>query len=881
MTDAVQRLSAALSDRYTIERELGAGGMATVYLAHDVRHDRRVALKVLRPELSAILGAERFLAEIKTTANLQHPHILSLFDSGEADGLVYYVMPYVEGESLRDRLAREQQLPVEDAVRIAREVADALQYAHTQGVVHRDIKPENILLHGGHAMVADFGIALAASRSEGSTRMTDTGMSLGTPHYMSPEQAMGQRDITARSDVYALGCVLYEMLSGEPPFTGPTAQAIIARVVTEEPRSLSLQRRTIPPQVEMAVERALQKLPADRWATAAEFGAALAETGDWRPGQRGTASRSSPVRPFRLSVVVPWVFALVAMVAAAWALRRGTASGAPSVYDVGMADSLALTFGWPSTGFSVSPDGDFVVYAAQHGDSSTQLWYRSLKDTRTHAISGTEGGAIPRVSPDGMRLVFVQGLKIKVVPIDGGQPRTLAEIRDAVALQWVSATRLFVIDDDGNTLRWLDAEAGQTAESRLSYCIEGQWLAESARLLCGGGANKYAQFLDPATGTKVDIRAAHEDQGDTASGLLVGSAFHVVDGRYLVYMSLDGDLRATTLDARTARAGRSVTLAPGVRRESYTGAGQFSITPRGTLVYIPGPNAEIGRLVRTREGGAPQPLPIEQAAFLRYDLSPDGRRLAAAVQGIGRQELRIYDLRDGRHQVWLTARDIGQTLWSPSGDRLVVDVSDTARSAVLSGSPESAMPPETLLAGTGDRHTLFVPMDYHADRLIIGVNWELRLVLRIDPTVRPVRIDTLVRDAIFPDLSPDGRRLTYIQPSTGEVLVVPYPGLDRRVHLTANGGEPLWLSPTDLVFRSAPSWFRARINDGTTDVVGTPQLWLHDPRFADTPGWSQRVTRDGSLLYLQGPEQTRVTYLRVVPDWGKEMKRAVDEANSR
>jgi len=223
MTDAVTRLSAALADRYVIERELGAGGMATVYLAHDVRHDRKVALKVLRPELSAILGAERFLHEIKTTANLQHPHILSLFDSGEADGLVYYVMPYVEGESLRDRLNREKQLPVDDAVRIAREVADALEYAHQHGIVHRDIKPENILLHGGHAQVADFGIALAASKSEGGTRMTETGMSLGTPHYMSPEQSMGEREITPKADIYALGCVLYEMLTAEPPFTGATA----------------------------------------------------------------------------------------------------------------------------------------------------------------------------------------------------------------------------------------------------------------------------------------------------------------------------------------------------------------------------------------------------------------------------------------------------------------------------------------------------------------------------------------------------------------------------------------------------------------------------------------------------------------------------------
>ncbi len=209
MTD-LDRLTAALSDRYTIEQEVGAGGMATVYLAHDVKHDRRVALKVLRPELAAVIGAERFLAEIKTTANLQHPHILPLFDSGEADSFLFYVMPFIEGESLRDRLEREKQLPVDEAVGLASDVAGALDYAHRHDVIHRDIKPENILLHDGQALVADFGIALAASKA-GGTRMTETGMSLGTPHYMSPEQAMGERELDARSDVYALGCVLYEM----------------------------------------------------------------------------------------------------------------------------------------------------------------------------------------------------------------------------------------------------------------------------------------------------------------------------------------------------------------------------------------------------------------------------------------------------------------------------------------------------------------------------------------------------------------------------------------------------------------------------------------------------------------------------------------------
>src|SRR4026207_2241980 len=220
MPDSPSRLAAALADRYRIEREVGAGGMATVYLAQDLKHDRKVAIKVLRPELAAVIGAERFLREIKTIATLQHPHILGLIDSGEVEGTAYYVMPFVEGESLRDRLAREKQLPINDAIRIATEVAGALDYAHRHGVIHRDIKPENILLHDGSALVADFGIALAASKA-GGTRITETGMSLGTPTYMSPEQAMGEREITARSDVHAPGCGAAGMAPGEPPFTPP------------------------------------------------------------------------------------------------------------------------------------------------------------------------------------------------------------------------------------------------------------------------------------------------------------------------------------------------------------------------------------------------------------------------------------------------------------------------------------------------------------------------------------------------------------------------------------------------------------------------------------------------------------------------------------
>ena len=281
-------LAAALADHYRIDRELGRGGMATIYLAHDLKHDRPVALKVLRPEITASLGAERFLREIAITARLDHPHILTLIDSGEADGSLFYVLPYVRGESLRTKLAREKQLPLDEALRITRQVASALDYAHRHGVIHRDVKPENILLHEGEAMVTDFGIALAALDGAGE-RLTDTGLSVGTPEYMSPEQAAADREVDARSDVYSLGAVLYEMLAGEPPHTGPTARAVIAKILTAPPTRLQVVRGDVPAGLEAAVAKALRKVPAERFASAGEFAAALAGKGVRDPAHRGPA----------------------------------------------------------------------------------------------------------------------------------------------------------------------------------------------------------------------------------------------------------------------------------------------------------------------------------------------------------------------------------------------------------------------------------------------------------------------------------------------------------------------------------------------------------------------------------------------------------------
>ncbi len=273
-SDLFARLKAPLSDHYDLERELGAGGMAIVFLARDVKHDRQVAVKVFRPELASSLGSERFLREIQIAAKLAHPHILPLYDSGEAGGFLYYVMPLVEGESLGDRMEREQMLPIDDALQIAREVADALNYAHARGLVHRDIKPDNIMLTGGHAVVMDFGIARAVSAS-GGDKLTQTGMAMGSPLYMSPEQGMAVEEIDGRSDIYALGCVLYEMLAGTPPFTGPTPQAVLARHSLDNVPSPAIIRDTISPEVEDVIMCALAKAPADRFPTAGDFAEAL------------------------------------------------------------------------------------------------------------------------------------------------------------------------------------------------------------------------------------------------------------------------------------------------------------------------------------------------------------------------------------------------------------------------------------------------------------------------------------------------------------------------------------------------------------------------------------------------------------------------------
>ncbi len=434
------RLSTALEERYRIERQLGAGGMATVYLATDLKHDREVALKVLRPELGAVLGAERFLAEIKITARLDHPHILTLIDSGAEGGFLYYVLPLVRGESLRDKLNREHQLGLEEALTITRQVASALDYAHRHGVVHRDIKPENILLLEGEAMLADFGIALAVSEA-GGNRLTETGLSLGTPQYMSPEQATGDRQLDARSDLYSLAAVLYEMLAGEPPVTGPTAQAMIAKLMTERPVHLRVVRSSVPEAIDAAVARALDKTPADRFASAGEFARAL----DAKP-VAPTVVLPAPRSRRRLVVgIAAGVAVLAAVVGGFIAIGRLGARG-PSF---ALRDRTQLTLTGSVYASAVSADGKQLAYITHNCDAKGCSYSVDVQDvggSATHRVlEGASAAYGLEWSPDRRNLILVGTWKGRwgyyLVSALGGPPRHLST---GAAMFWAGGDSLLI-----------------------------------------------------------------------------------------------------------------------------------------------------------------------------------------------------------------------------------------------------------------------------------------------------------------------------------------------------------------------------------------------------------------------------------------------------
>jgi Tol biopolymer transport system component/tRNA A-37 threonylcarbamoyl transferase component Bud32 len=794
------RLAAALADRYRIEREHGAGGMATVYLAHDVRHDRRVALKVLRPELAAVIGGERFLAEIKTTANLQHPHILSLFDSGEADGRVFYVMPYVEGESLRDRLTREHQLPVDEAVRIASEVADALEYAHRHGVIHRDIKPENILLHGGHAQVADFGIALAVSRSEGGSRMTETGMSLGTPYYMSPEQAMGEREITAKSDVYALGCVTYEMLTGEPPFTGPTAQAIIARVMTEEPRSLTLQRKTIPPHVEAAVVTALSKLPADRFATAALFAEALSRPGATTvvtPAARpGAGSGRAAARRARALAVAPWLLTAAALGAAAWAWSERPPREGTSWRYIGFGAGPVPNLVAPS--LALSPDGNSLV--VRDNVQNGRLWLKRRGDLHAVPIPGTERANRPAFSPDGQWIVFLADQRIKKVRPGEGAAVTLADTADATlgGAAWLDDGTLVYVGPRLSELSRVSAAGGPSTVVSRDSALAGFGLGAPSPLpgargvlftICNSGCvTMSVHVLDLRTGQQRLLLA----DAVTASYLPTGQ---------LLYVRRDGSALAAPFDLEDLRiTGPGVPVLAGVL--TFNGAAFLTWSPTGRLVYLEGTaaGAELEAVRVTREGAV---APFDTAwhgGFNSLALSPDGRRLAMGVgQASGALSIWIKQLDGGPFTRLTFGGQDRRPVWSPDGREVAFIHDSLNTSSVFARRADGSSSDRPVVRL--DRQVQEATWSPDGQWMVVrtdngGAGAGDIIGVRTSGDTTPVPLVASSFTELHPAVSANGRWLAYtsIESGTNEVYVRAFPATTGGRWQVSNGGgtQPRW-----------------------------------------------------------------------------------------
>jgi len=670
MSDTAARLNAALKGRYTIERKLGEGGMATVYLADDIKHNRKVALKVLKPELAAIVGAERFLSEIQVTAKLTHPHILPLHDSGEADGFLFYVMPYLAGESLRDRIDREKQLPVDEAVRIATAVANALEHAHRNEVIHRDIKPANILLQDGEPVVADFGIALAVGAA-GGARLTETGLSVGTPFYMSPEQATGDQAVGASTDTYALGAVLYEMLVGEPPYPGTTAQAVLGRIIAGKPISPTEQRPSIPANVDAALRKALEKLPADRFTSAQEFARALGDE-HFRYGEAaagvGAGAAVTHVGPWKQIAIGAITVAAVTTLGFGWSLLRPETPPPLARFSSPFEEGQLPTAAY----MDFTPDGSALVYVGP-GESGqgTQLWIRRWADLDATPIRGTEGAIRFALSPDGREVAFsaFPG-PLRVVALEGGPSRTLVDLVNTVE-DWAPDGTVYFARDPP-VLGFVPAiGGGGEAVEILTDFLERETIHALLTILPGGKMAVF-QVWYATTGEDAEVWAIDLDTHERKY-LTPGNTPVYASTGHLLFATPDGVLMAAPIDPGTAElTGPSVPVAEGLAINAPFGLARYAVSESGTLIYMAGGVAAGG-------GGTLEPVSVTRSG----DVAPvdPGWRVARGVADFGWRlsqervgELRCLAEACGRHGgAGVSARRRAQLTLGPVEFRRRVD----------------------------------------------------------------------------------------------------------------------------------------------------------------------------------------------------------------
>ncbi len=825
--DLRAQIQASLGQSYTIERELGRGGMATVFLARDHKHDRLVALKVLDPELGAVLGAERFLSEIRVTANLQHPNLLPLFDSGSADGFLYYVMPYVEGETLRHRLERERQLPVDEALRLATAIAGALDYAHGHGVIHRDLKPENILLQHGQPIVADFGIALAVSNA-GGARITQTGLSLGTPQYMSPEQATGDRTIDARSDIYSLGAITYEMLVGEPPHIGQTAQAIIARVLTETPRTLTATRPTVPAAVEDAVLRSLEKLPADRWPSAREFADAL-------HGGVAVTRGVAVVRPrvWSLRSPVPWAAALVVSVLGAFTMRGGSMSAAHVAMRFALQPPPGVTFDFPMGGVSwlaISPDGKTLVYSANEKDYHG-LWIQRVGELEAKRVPGADYARFPTISPDGKWLAFVNREQaIRRVQLDGSGGSTVFQAKNTVrGLTWISSAELVFSSAQLLEARglWRVRADGGTPERFAFEEGLGRKLKLSPRASADGRFVFYSATLNSVADLALGVVDMKDGTPHLINGVKGSSALALIDG-VLYYVQVDGALMAATFDPKTYTVGTPLEVADSVAIN--TGVAAAAISPAGHLVYARGGLSK--QLVSVDERGAASRVFDIEGAIFYPRISPDGRRVVYQIQGADASEIWVADLAAGTRDRITQGDRNDRPEWTPDGRSVIYSTRRGDAMEIWSKRIDGSAPATMLVSDPDPVREAVLSRDgkyvlYRADRREEGRD----IYLKAMPAGEREPFAVGPGDQLMPRFSPNSQWGAYLSNESGRdnVYVRARDGHARLMVSTGEGVEPLW-SPdgTRLFYRTGRSIVAA-----TLSLSGDPAVVRRDTILAD------------------------------------------------
>ena len=855
------RLVTALADRYQIERELGQGGMATVYLARDVRHDREVALKVLKPELAAVLGAERFVVEIKTTASLQHPHILPLFDSGSVDGFLYYVMPFIDGETLRAKLDRETQLGIDDGIKIAIDVADALDYAHRRGVVHRDIKPENILLHEGRPVVADFGIALAVSAAAGGRR-TESGLSLGTPHYMSPEQATAET-ITARSDIYSLASVLYEMLAGEPPHSGGSAQQIIMKIVTEEVQPLTRRRKAVPAHIAAAVAQGLEKLPADRFESAAKFAEALRDPHVTmhraRPAvaQRGTALTTPAAR---------WAVALGLLVgggAIGWGLHTNRADAPAPVTHFTIPVPGGLDVAGIVPMLSIAPDGRSLAYF-QDGI----LYRRRLERDGPEPLGAFAMGCCAQFLKDGQSMLVGNsgrfGRDWRIVSLSGGpvanvSARPIGE--DIVTGGWSlpGLSRRRAGDTTWTVITKLDSGGAVAAH---------MW----PQLLEGGRSVLYT-IMGPSMMWH-DARIVLEDltSGERTTVVSGGTDGRYVPTGHVVYIRADGTMEAVPFDLRRRRlTGPAFTVAEGVQTGYWGGAGSFAISDAGTFAYIRGSSWRLHQLTWVDRQGKVIGHVGEPVTVEGIRLSPD-ERYAVTYVASPSADIARFDVATGeQRRLTFDTKTEDNPTWSRDGRRvtyrLIVAANDTrivTRSADGQGAVE-----QTYAAGKGRSA---IPLDWSPDGSALAIDDGGLRVLDLESQ----RVDTVSRGRTNAQFSPDGRWLAYTTEETGreEVYAISFPALSGKQQISTTGGRlPQWSARSgELFFLKSDTVMATSVSTRTGFDWTVPRPLFARPDLA-TLDYGFAVSADGRrFLYPARNPDASPREIHVVLNWFEELK---------